>query len=66
MSYNPEWIQEDKQRVIDLDRWYHIDGRHRKSHKMHGVYTGLKEIAPKLDRVYELVQRMSDAYDRLH
>ena len=61
--YKREWIEEDKQRLLDMDRWYVLDGRHRKTHKMHGLYTGLKELGPKLDKLEELVDRMSNAYD---
>ena len=50
MKYDSKWIEEDRQRVITMDRWYVLDGRHRKDHPMHGLYTGLKEIGDSLDR----------------
>ncbi len=48
-GYKTEWIKEDRQRVLDMDRWYVLDGRHRPDHEKHGLYTGLKEIGPQLD-----------------
>ena len=63
--YQTEWIEEDRQRVITMDRWYILDGRHRKKHPLHGLYTGLKELGPALDKKDELETRMSEAYDRL-
>ena len=66
MSYDPAWIQEDKQRVIDMDRWYILDGRHKKSHKLHGLYTGLAKLGKRLDRQNELKERISNAYDKLN
>lgn len=47
---NKEWREINMQRVLDMDRWYVLDGRHRKDHPMHGLYTGLKEIGDSLDR----------------
>tara|TARA_Y100000593_G_scaffold94693_1_gene195148 strand:+ start:362 stop:523 length:162 start_codon:yes stop_codon:yes gene_type:complete len=52
--YKSEWRKEDRQRVLDMDRWYILDGRHHKDHKQHGLYTGLAEIGPKLDKKNEL------------
>lgn len=63
-SYKTEWIEEDKQRVMTMDRWYIIDGRHRKSHPLHGLYTGLAEKGESLDRKDELEIRMCNAYER--
>ena len=65
MTYKTEWIAEDKQRVIDMDRWYKLDKRHLKSHKMHGFLTGLGAIGHRLDKKNELETRMSKAYDKL-
>ena len=50
MSYNPEWIEEARQRLMTMDRWYVLDGRHRKDHEMHGFYTGLAEKAEELEK----------------
>lgn len=48
--YKKEWLQKDRERVLDLERWYVLDGRHLKEHKLHGVYTGLSIIGAELDR----------------
>ena len=47
--YQPEWRKEDEQRVINMERWYILDGRHRPDHPKHGLYTGLAEIGEELD-----------------
>ena len=57
--YRPEWLQEDRQRMKDMDRWYKLDGRAKKTHKFHGVYTGLFEISKRL----ELEERIEKAYE---
>ena len=62
--YKREWLEEDLQRVITMDRWYVLDGRHRK-HPLHGLYTGLKELGPDLEKRDKLETRMNKAYDRL-
>lgn len=49
MQYKPEWIEEDKKRVTDMQRWYVLDGRHRPDHPQHGLYTGLVEKGKELD-----------------
>ena len=43
MHYQKEWIEEDRQRVMRMDRLYIEDGRHRKDHPKHGLYTGLHQ-----------------------
>ena len=63
--YKSEWRQEDRQRVLDMDRWYVLDGRHHKDHKQHGLYTGLAKIGPKLDKKNNLETRMSAAWQKL-
>ena len=65
MTYKTEWIAEDKQRGINMDRWYRLDIRDHKSHKMHGLFTGLGAIGHRLDKKNELETRMSNAYDKL-
>ena len=65
MTYKSEWIAEDKQRGIDMDRWYKLDKRHLKGHKMHGLFTGLGAIGHRLDKKNELETRISNAYDKL-
>ena len=39
--YQTEWLEEDRQRVMKMDRLYIEDGRHHKDHPKHGLYTGL-------------------------
>ena len=56
--YQPEWRKEDEQRVLDMERWYVFDGRHRKTlpdgsdNPLHGVYTGLAAKGKQLDDEY--------------
>ena len=53
--YRSEWLEEDKKRVLDLERWYVLDGRHRKTlpdgsdNPFYGVYTGLAAKGKELD-----------------
>jgi len=63
--YKSEWRQEDMQRVLDMERWFILDGRHLKRHKLHGTYTGLAKIGPKLDKKNNLETRMSNAWQKL-
>ena len=62
--YKPEWREEDMQRLLNMERWYILDGRHLKTNKFHGVYTGLAKIGPALDRKEGLTNRMTKAYER--
>ena len=53
--YKPEWRKEDEKRALDLERWYVLDGRHRKTlpdgsdNPMYGIYTGLAAKGKELD-----------------
>ena len=53
--YKTEWGEEDRQRVLRLERLYILDGRHRPTLKdgslnpFHGIYTGLSEKAEELE-----------------
>ena len=47
--YKTEWLEEDRQRVMNMERWYVLDGRHRPDHPQHGIYTGLSAKADDLD-----------------
>ena len=49
IAYQKEWLEEDRQRVLDMERWYVLDGRHRPDHPQHGIYTGLSAKADDLD-----------------
>lgn len=60
-----ERLAEDRRRVEDMDRWYRLDKRHLKGHKMHGLFTGLGAIGHRLDKKDELETRISNAYDKL-
>ena len=60
-----ERLAEDRRRVENMDRWYRLDKRDNKSHKMHGLFTGLGAIGHRLDKKHELETRMSNAYDKL-
>ena len=57
--YKPEWIKEDNQRVENMNRWYKLDGREKKTHKFHALYTGLYAIRKRL----ELEDRIAKAYE---
>ena len=46
--YKTEWLEEDRQRVLNMERWYILDGRHRPDHSQHGIYPGLSEKANDL------------------
>ena len=47
--YKPEWLEEDRQRMLNMERWYVLDGRHLPDNTLHGVYTGLAAKGKKLD-----------------
>jgi hypothetical protein len=47
--YQREWLEEDRKRVLDMERWYVLDGRHHKDSPMHGIYTGLAEKSKELE-----------------
>ena len=59
-----ERVADNKRRVENMDRWYKLDKRDNKSHKMHGLFTGLGAIGHRLDKKNELETRMSNAYDK--
>ena len=46
----PQWVKEQRERQMRMDRLYVLDGRHLKNHKLHGVYTGLAEKAEELEK----------------
>tara|TARA_R100000234_G_scaffold106311_1_gene76876 strand:- start:677 stop:841 length:165 start_codon:yes stop_codon:yes gene_type:complete len=48
-AYRTEWLKEDKQRVLDMERLYVLDGRHLPDNPMHGLYTGLEAKRKELD-----------------
>ena len=48
-SYDPKWLEEDRQRMLNLERWYVLDGRHLHDNPMHGIYTGLAAKGKELD-----------------
>ena len=43
--YQPEWREEDENRMAELERLYHLDGRQHlpNGHPLHMTYTGLWE-----------------------
>ena len=47
--YKKEWMQEDMQRMMNMERWYVLDGRHLPDNPLHGVYTGLAATGKELD-----------------
>ena len=48
-GYKPEWLEEDKQRMMEMERLYVLDGRHLPDNPMHGLYTGLAAKREELD-----------------
>tara|TARA_R100000742_G_C4245144_1_gene64177 strand:+ start:40 stop:198 length:159 start_codon:yes stop_codon:yes gene_type:complete len=48
-AYQKEWLEDDRKRVMDMERWYVLDGRHRPDHPQHGIYTGLASKSKELD-----------------
>ncbi len=36
-------VEQDRQRAMRMEELYVLDGRHRKDHPMHGLYTGLHQ-----------------------
>ena len=47
--YKTEWLEEDRKRVLDMERLYVLDGRHLPDNPMHGIYTGLEAKRKELD-----------------
>ena len=45
-----QWVKEQRERQMRMDRLYILDGRHLDSHEMHGLYTGLAEKAEELEK----------------
>ena len=48
-GYKSEWVEEDRQRMLNMERWYVLDGRHLPDSPFHGVYTRLAAKAKELD-----------------
>ena len=51
-EYKSEWLEEDRQRMLNMERWYVLDGRHLPDNPMHGLYTGLADKGKQLDDEY--------------
>ena len=47
--YKRDWLEEDKQRMMEMERLYVLDGRHLPDNPMHGLYTGLAAKGATLD-----------------
>ena len=47
--YKRDWLEEDRQRKMNMERWYVLDGRHLPDNPMHGLYTGLAAKGATLD-----------------
>ena len=45
-----QWVKEQRERQMRMDRLYILDGRHLDSHEMQGLYTGLAEKAEELEK----------------
>ena len=44
-----DWSREQHERMLRMDRLYVLDGRHRKEHEFHGLYTGIAKKADELE-----------------
>ena len=44
-SFSKDWIKDNQNRVKLLHIWYKEDGRDNPEHPMHGLFTGLAELA---------------------
>ena len=44
-SFGEDWIKENHNRVKLMKIWYTEDGRDNPEHPMHGLFTGLAELA---------------------
>jgi hypothetical protein len=49
LEMGKEWAEEQRQRMLRMQRLYVLDGRHRSDHKFHGLYTGLAAKAEELE-----------------
>ena len=47
--YKTDWLESDRQRMLNMERWYVLDGRHLPDNPMHGLYTGLDAKRKELD-----------------
>ena len=47
--YKTDWLEADRQRMLNMERWYVLDGRHLPDNPMHGLYTGLAAKGATLD-----------------
>jgi len=47
--YKKDWLEADRQRMLNMERWYVLDGRHLPDNPMHGLYTGLDAKRKELD-----------------
>jgi len=46
----PQWVEENRQRTLRMQRLFVLDGRHRSDHPQAGLYTGLAEKAEELEK----------------
>jgi len=47
--YKKDVLEADRQRMLNMERWYVLDGRHLPDNKLHGVYSGLAAKGKELD-----------------
>lgn len=45
-----QWVKEQSERMLRMERLYVLDGRHLSDHPQHGLYTGLYEKAEELEK----------------
>ena len=49
LEMGSEFVKEQRERQMRLDRLYILDGRHHSDHEFHGLYTGLAAKAEELE-----------------
>ena len=49
LEMGKEFAEEQRQRMLRLQRLYVLDGRHLSDHEFHGLYTGLAAKAKELE-----------------
>ena len=55
LEMGKEWVEENHQRMLRMERLYVLDGRHLKTladgspNPLHGLYTGLADKAEELE-----------------
>lgn len=49
LEMGKEFAEEERQRMLRMQRLYVLDGRHHSNHEFHGLYSGLAAKAEELE-----------------